>query len=276
MFADVFVAMSTQTTADDKTAQLKDATAWLPKQMRLTYKWGQEYFKTNNPEPGWIKEIKAKRAKDEEALEVLGGSQAIAAAFNRIGMRLGNPAPGDPGGLAASKPIEQAKAKKFDPKKRGLDQLPANKWIDDPANFDDGKTNKTRLVGTWVRFPTGSAGRTKTQLHRLCICDQSKDPANKESATYPGHFASTQGGSNTSSAHPPNQGKDGCSFSKFIPDPDKQGSARRRQRQGETRRERRHVERQRDRRRRGPQARHCPQHREPREPGPHARRSARR
>ena len=36
MFADVFVAMATQTTADDKTAQLKDATTtWAPKQMRL-------------------------------------------------------------------------------------------------------------------------------------------------------------------------------------------------------------------------------------------------
>ena len=44
MFADVFVAMSTQTTADDKTAQLKDATAWVPKQMRLNYKKTQEYL----------------------------------------------------------------------------------------------------------------------------------------------------------------------------------------------------------------------------------------
>ena len=116
--------------------------------------------------------------------------------------------------------------KKFDPKKRGLDQLPA-KWVDDPANFDDGKTNETRLVGTYARFPTGSAGRSKYQLHRWCICDQSTDPANKESATFPGHFVSTQGGSNMSSAHP-NQGKDGCSFSKSIPDPDKDrpGSAK--------------------------------------------------
>ena len=124
MFADVFVAMATQTTADDKTAQLKDATAWVPKQMRLNYKKMQEFIKTNNPEPDWVKEIKAKRAKEEADLEVLGGSQAMAAAFRRIGMRTGKPAPGDPGGLAASKPIEQAKAKKFDPKKRGLDQLP--------------------------------------------------------------------------------------------------------------------------------------------------------
>ena len=118
----------------------------------------------------------------------------MAAAFRRIGMRgTDKPAPGEPlGGLADAKPIDQANAKKFDPKKRGLDQLPA-KWIDDPANFDDGKTNKTRLVGTWAQFATGSAGRTKYQLHRWCVCAQSKDSANKESATYPGHFASTQG-----------------------------------------------------------------------------------
>ena len=31
MFADLFVAMSTQTTADESWAQLKDATAWVPK-----------------------------------------------------------------------------------------------------------------------------------------------------------------------------------------------------------------------------------------------------
>ena len=35
MFADVIVALATQTTADDKTAQFVGATAWVPKQMRL-------------------------------------------------------------------------------------------------------------------------------------------------------------------------------------------------------------------------------------------------
>ena len=45
------------------------------------------------------------------------------------------------------KPIQPPKPKKFDPKKRGLGELPV-KHVDDPANFDDGKTNKTRLVGT--------------------------------------------------------------------------------------------------------------------------------
>ena len=40
MFADVLIAMSTETTADNSLAQLKDATAWVPKQIRLMYKAG--------------------------------------------------------------------------------------------------------------------------------------------------------------------------------------------------------------------------------------------
>ena len=160
--------------------------------------------------------IKTKRAKEAADLEDLDEAGRTAAAFWRIGMRgTGKPAPGEPlGGLAGAKPIYQAKAKKFDPKKRGLDQLPI-KQINDFENFVDGKMNRTRLVGTWARFATGSAGRTKYQLHRWCVCNQSK--ANKESATYPSHFVSTQGSSNNSSAHP-NQGKDGCSFVNFTPD----------------------------------------------------------
>ena len=77
MFADVLIAMSTETTADNSLAQLKDATAWVPKQMRLMYKNMKQYFKDMNPEPNWVKEIKDKHAKDEEALETLGGSAAM-------------------------------------------------------------------------------------------------------------------------------------------------------------------------------------------------------
>ena len=215
MFADVLIAMSTETTADNSLAQLKDATAWVPKQMRLMYKNMKQYFKDMNPEPNWVKEIKDKHAKDEEALETLGGSQAIAAAFNRIGMRTGKPAPGDPG-LGDLKPIP-TKSKTFDPKKRGIDEIPKS-WVDDPANFDDGKTNKTRLVGTYARFANNSGGRSKNQLHRWCICEQSQITDNKDSLTFPGHWVSTQASS--SIAHS-NQGKDGCSFSKFVPDPEK-------------------------------------------------------
>jgi hypothetical protein len=184
--------------------------------MRLTYKKAMEYYKHKNPEPDWVKDALAKRAEEAAALQDLDEDEKTAAAFRRIGMR-GKPAPGDPGGLGGSKPIQPPKAKKFDPKKRGLEQLPP-KHIDDPANFDDGKTNKTRLVGTFARFATNSEGRTKKQLHRWCVCDASKDPANEDSAFYPGHFVSTQ---NSSSAAHPNQGKDGCSFNNFTPDPDK-------------------------------------------------------
>ena len=94
MFADVLIAMSTETTADNSLAQLKDATAWVPKQMRLMYKNMKQYFKDVNPEPTWVKEIKDQHAKDEEET-----SAKVAAAFGRIGMRTGKPAPGDPGGL---------------------------------------------------------------------------------------------------------------------------------------------------------------------------------
>ena len=100
-----------------------------------------------------------------------------------------------------------------------MEQPPRN-HIDNKNKFADGKANWTRLIGTWARFETGSDGRSKTQLHRWCICDQSKDEKNKKCATYPGHFASTQGSSINSNAHP-NAGKDGCSFENFKPDPAK-------------------------------------------------------
>ena len=219
MFADVIVALATQTAADDKTAQFVDATAWVPKQMRLNFKKIQEHMKEYIEPPGWVAEIKTQRAKGTSDLAELGRSEAMAAAFQRIGFR-GKPAPGEPpGGLADAKPIDPGSAPKWDAKKRGLEQ-PPRKHIDDPAKFVDGKTNRTRLVGTWARFETGSEGRSKTQLHRWCICDESKAERNNECATYPGHFASTQGGSINSNAHP-NQGKDGCSFENFKPDPAK-------------------------------------------------------
>ena len=84
MFADVLIAMSTETTADNSLAQLKDATAWVPKQMRLMYKNMKQYYKDVNPEPTWVKEIKDQHAEDEEALETLGGSAAIA--IETVGM----------------------------------------------------------------------------------------------------------------------------------------------------------------------------------------------
>ena len=211
MFADVLIAMSTETTADNSLAQLKDATAWVPKQMRLMYKNMKQYFKDVNPEPTWVKEIKDQHAKDEEE-----SSAKIAAAFGRIGMRTGKPAPGDPG-LGDLKPAP-TKPKAFDPKKRGLDELPKH-HLDDPANFDDGKTNKTRLVGTYARFKNNNGGRSQKQLHRWCICDQSQLAENKDSLTFPGHWVSTQASSSIGHSNP---GKDGCSYNKFVPDPEKE------------------------------------------------------
>ena len=55
MFADVIVALATQTTADDKTAQFLDATAWVPRQMRLNYKKMQEFIKAYHREPQVVK-----------------------------------------------------------------------------------------------------------------------------------------------------------------------------------------------------------------------------
>jgi len=211
MFADVLIAMSTETTADNSLAQLKDATAWVPKQMRLMYKNMKQYYKDVNPEPTWVKEIKDQHAKDEEE-----SSAKIAAAFGRIGMRPGKPAPGDPG-LGGLKPAP-TKSKAFDPKKRGLGDLPKD-HIDDYADFDDGKTNKTRLVGTYARFKNNNGGRSQKQLHRWCICDQSKLAENKDSLTFPGHWVSTQASSSIGHSNP---GKDGCSYNKFVPDPEKE------------------------------------------------------
>ena len=86
--------------------------------MRLMYKTMKQYFKDMNPEPNWVKEIKDKHAKDQEALEILGGSAAMSNAISRL-----KPAPGDLGGLGDSKPIP-TKSKKFNPKTRGIGDIP--------------------------------------------------------------------------------------------------------------------------------------------------------
>ena len=165
----------------------------------------------NYDTPDWVTEIKTKRAKEASDLD----EQAKAAAWRRIGMG-GKPAPGEPRVLADAKPNVPGSAPKWNPKNRGLEQ-PPRKHIDDPAKFVDGKTSKTRPVGKWARFATNSDGRSKTQLRRWCVCDQSKDPANKESATYPSHFVSTQGNPVKSNTHP-NVGTDGSTYEKFKVD----------------------------------------------------------
>ena len=92
MFADVIVALATQTTAEDKTAQLVDASAWVPKQMRLNFKKIQDYMHQNMGTPDWVTDIKSRRAKEASDLE----EEAKAAAWKRMG----GAAPGEPGGLA--------------------------------------------------------------------------------------------------------------------------------------------------------------------------------
>ena len=69
MLADVIVALATQTTAEDKTAKLVDATAWVPKQMRLDFKKIQDYMQANMETPDWVTEIKTNRAKKAEDLD---------------------------------------------------------------------------------------------------------------------------------------------------------------------------------------------------------------
>ena len=182
MFGDAIVELATQTTAEMKTAQLVDATAWASKQMRRNFKKIQDYTHQNMPTPDWVTEIRNKRAKEASDLD----EQAKAAAWKRMG----GAAPGEPGGLANAKPKVPGNAPKWNPKNRGLAQPPRG-HLDDLANFDDGKDNRTRSVSTFARFTSTGDGRSKTQLHKWCICDQSKDAGNKESPTYPGHWAST-------------------------------------------------------------------------------------
>ena len=109
--------------------------------------------------PDWVTEIKTKRAKEASDLADLD-EEAKAAAWRRIGMG-GNPAPGEPRGLADAKPNDPGSVPKWNPKNRGLEQPPRN-HIDDKKKFVDGKTDRTRPVGTWARFATNSDGRSKT------------------------------------------------------------------------------------------------------------------
>ena len=119
------------------------------------YKKMKEYFKDYNPEPNWVKEIKDKRAKDQEALETLGGSAAMADAISRMLRQARAGRPGRPRCLEAHPADEGEEVR---PEEAGLGPAP-DKWVDDPANFDDGKTNKTRLVGTYARFANEQRGQ---------------------------------------------------------------------------------------------------------------------
>ena len=221
IFADAIVELAIQTIAEMKTVQLVDATAWAPKQMRRNFRKIQDYMHQNMETPDWVTEIRtrirSKRAKEAEDLDEQGKADAW--------KRMGGAAPGEPGGLANAKPKVPGtlEAPKWNPKNRGLEQ-PPHKHLDDLTNFDDDKNNKNRPVGTFARFATTGGGRSKTQLHKWCVCDQSKGTVNKESPTYLGHWASTQGNPLQSNTHR-NAGKDGSTFGKFKVDKAKAAAA---------------------------------------------------
>ena len=92
MFADAIVELAIQTTAGMKTAQLVDATAWAPKQMRRSFKKIQDYMHQNMETPDWVTEIRSKRAKEASDLDEQGKADAW--------KRTGGAAPGESGGLA--------------------------------------------------------------------------------------------------------------------------------------------------------------------------------
>ena len=124
--------------------------------------------------PDWVTEIMNKHVKEADDHKEQGKESAW--------QRMGGAAPGEPDDLA--KPKVPGNVPKWNSKTRGLDKPPCG-HLDDHANFDDGKDNKTRPISTFARFPTTGGGRSKSQLHRWCVCDQSKDADNKESPTYP-------------------------------------------------------------------------------------------
>ena len=99
--------------------------------------------------------------------------------------KLGGAAPGEPaaGGLTNARPKVPGKAAKWNPKTRGLEKPPRG-HLDDRANFDDGKDNTTRPIGTQARFETTHGGRSRSQLRVWCVCDESKAADDKHRHGY--------------------------------------------------------------------------------------------
>ena len=145
--------LTTFTTAEGgTTAQLTDATAWVPKQMRRLFKQIDSFMERTMKTPDWVNGLMNVRAKEAE-------EQGKATAWKRMG----GTAPGEPGdgGLDNAKPKAPGKAAKWNPKNRSLEK-PPRQHIDDRANFDDGKDNKTRPIGTQARFETTHGGRSRS------------------------------------------------------------------------------------------------------------------
>ena len=82
-----------------------------------------------------------------------------------------------------AKPKVPGKAAKWNPKTRGLEKPPRG-HLDDRANFDDGKDNTTRPIGTQARFETTHGGRSRSQLRVWCVCDESKAADDKHRHGY--------------------------------------------------------------------------------------------
>ena len=171
--------------------------------MRRLFKNIGAFMHLDMKTPDWVHELMNVRAKQAEEQ----GKAAWAC--------MGGAAPGEPasGDLANAKPKVPVKATKWNPKNRGLEKPPRG-HLDDRANFDDGKDNKSRPIGTQARFATTHGGRSRFQLHRWCVCDERKAEDNKGSPTYPGHWRTTQGNPINSNTHK-NVGEDGSTFNKF-------------------------------------------------------------
>ena len=124
-------------------------------------------------------------------------------------------APGEPGdgALAKAKPKAPSKAAKLSSKSRCLDTPPRH-HIDDHATYDDGKDNKTRPIGTYVRFQTTHGDTARSQeLHVWCLCNESKS-VDKQNPFWPGHWRSTQGNPANHNLHK-NAGEDSSTYNSF-------------------------------------------------------------
>jgi len=104
------------------------------------------------------------------------------------------------------------KATKWSSKNRGLDKPPRH-IIDDRANYDDGKDNKCRPIGTYARFKAIHGETARSQLHVWCVCDESK-AADKQNPFWPSHWRSTQGNPGNHNLYK-NAGEDGSTWNSF-------------------------------------------------------------
>ena len=169
------------------------ANVMIPKYL---YEFLKRVFKEWDGEhsPAWYTDPDAKTLSGTDFYEKL--DTRTASGFGETGGRLGRSAPRR---RAADQTLPGGKPMAWNPKDRQVGQVPPTSHYDaDLDDVKDGKTAKTRMVGTKARATCEDA--THGRIFIWCVCAASK--ADKGAKTYPGHWRPSHGPKDIRPSHP--------------------------------------------------------------------------